>query len=470
VPKLLRSKLALGVAIVVLLAGGGAIYVATRGEPAPKLRAGSFEISPGSLTFDATMQTPAADGTLRRTLSLHNAGARPSSYTLATDASWLIVGSKAAATVPAGATELVDLLADARSTHVTEHRSLKVSSEGDTVSIPATLIPGAGLVPSGPARFVPIPGMLDLGMSSIAARFEIENIGADAAEWHAAGSASWIDVRPALGELAGGGRATLDVTVDRSLLEEGTHDGSVQITYGPQGKLVVPLHVTVGPQPILSLPSGTVDFGRARKGRKTLSFIVANAGHEPLTYQVSNDRFYVFLDETASGTVQPGKTASVNVTFDHNTSLYGVRDFPLGVTSNGGSGSVRVYGITDTVGPKATNENMKFIHTHGNGQLYRHARADLKDEFGKTISARVQYRTCTGTPPAPPACSPWTLSEMRRYRGVTWEADIGPLPACSSATGVFLNWRIQVEDDLVNHRFNPGSAGYYSWIHCQAPG
>jgi hypothetical protein len=244
----------------------------------------------------------------------------------------------------------------------------------------------------------------------------------------------------------------------------------MKIEAGGVEAAIISVSVVVGAQPVLQLSTAKLDFGRHRKGKTTRTFDVVNAGHEPLTYQVSNDRFYVSLDRGASGTVQPGNSATVAVTFDHNTSLYGVRDFPLGVTSNGGAGSVRVYGITDTVGPKATNENMKFIHTHANGQRYRHARADLKDEFGKVVSARVQYRTCTGNRSAPPACSPWTLSEMRAYRGATWEADVGPLPACTSATGVFLNWRIQAEDDLINHRFNPGSAAYYTWIHCEPPG
>lgn len=325
----------------------------------------------------------------------------------------------------------------------------------------------SGTVPAG--TFGVLPGSLTFDGTSSVARLKLVNDTSRAVAWRASARDPWLSAAPAAGSLTAGSTVVITVNFDPSTLALGAYRSVLDVSDGSK-RVAVPVGATVRAVPVLQLPKTLLDFGRHRKGQTVRSFQIRNVGKQPLTYDVLNDRFYVYLKDDATGTVQPGASATVTVTFDHDRSHYGERDFPLQVATNGGSGEVRVVGITDTVGPRAHDENMNASFEDAQRRIHRWARADLRDEFGTIASGRVQYRICTGNPPAAPACEPWTLSEMSHFEGAIWQADVGPLPSCTGATGVYVNWRIQAEDDLVNHQFNPGSSTFYNFRHCAPPG
>jgi hypothetical protein len=461
VPSFLRRKSVLIAAAIVLAAGTEAIFIASHSEPA--LRAGSFEVSPRQLVFDA--RAAGRDGTVTQNVYLYNTTSETASFTLSSRAPWLVVGTGASASVPPKGNRTVQLIADPRGATGTQHDTLAVTSGGATTKVAISLLV-AGAAPAERGAFQAIPSTVNLGETGSAAQIEVVNPAGAPLAWRASAADAWVSVSPPSGTLGAHGRAKLDLLVNRAGLAGGAHASSVRLT-SAAGTARVAVIANVGDEPLLVLPVRTLNFGRARQGKKTLEFSISNGGRSRLTFDVSNDRFYVAVSG-AHGTVAPAGRATVSVTFDHDHSYYGERDYFLHVTSNGGSGEVRVLGITDTVGPRGSHENMTFIHTHADGKQYRHARIDLRDEFGRVVSARVQYRTCTGIPPAAPACTPWALSEMRPYRGATWEADV-PVERCPGTTGKYINWRVQAEDDLINHQFSPGSATEYVFVHCKPP-
>lgn len=207
----------------------------------------------------------------------------------------------------------------------------------------------------------------------------------------------------------------------------------------------------------LVIPDPVVKFGKARTGTKTLPFEIRNAGTATLRYQVSNDRFYISLDN-AAGAVAPGTSMRVKVTYDYDAALDGAREVPLNVTSNGGAGVVTVLGETDSVGPRGRNNDMTFLHAHADGKRWRHAEVDFTDGSG-VRRVRLQWWLCQGVPPTAPVCGDFHYADMKRLRGDTWWGEVGPLAECPGGeVQVIVEWRTQAEDGLGNRQFFPGSA------------
>ncbi|HVL33914.1 MAG TPA: hypothetical protein VM600_10090, partial [Actinomycetota bacterium] len=202
---------------------------------------------------------------------------------------------------------------------------------------------------------------------------------------------------------------------------------------------------------------------------KMLPLPVRNDGGETLTFQISSDREYITM-RGARGSVPSGATATVLVTYDYDRALDGARDVPLPVTSNAGRDTVRVLGLTDSIGPHVGDNDMKTLHRHCSGGTcsdFRHARADITDASSAVVSAKLHYRVCRGAGSAAPACGEWRLQEMPHISGTLYQADAGPLPACAPQLTVVVHYRVIARDDLGNESYTPGNSTWFFGPHCR---
>lgn len=457
-----RSRATAAAAVLALVGGAGA-FVATR--PTPSLTDGSLRVSPARLTLR---------GAAAGTLDVSNRGSTPITIEV-TGPAWTTV-DPVSALIPTGASAKVEVRAltqpDARDAKLT------IMAGADEVSVPITL---EGTI----AQKAPVSGprisidrlSVHFGETTSAVERTIANIGSEPLTWSVEPQETWLRVAPASGTVAPGATATVRLTVDRSGLDPGQHDSSILVSSNGGPRFGWNASVIVGDRPILHLLDLELDFGvGGQKAVKTKTFAIRNEGRQELRYQASVARVFLKLGAGASGTIAPGETAKVELTFDYRETRVSYDwEAEVPITSNGGTATLRVVGVSDWSGPTLVvgSNQMKFAHDHCSGgtcERYRHLRARVEEPH-KVILVEAAFRICTGSGETP-TCDEWRLAGKSRrisgdgYKGV-YEIEVGPLPkTCVPGIGVSINYRFRLADSLRNSVLRPGSSTYYGHLHC----
>lgn len=456
-----RSKLFVA-ATAVVVAGAAVAFVTTR--PEASLTDGALRVTPARL---------ALNGTEAGTLTVSNRGTTPITIEVA-GPTWVVVDPAGALVAPGGSAPIV---VRAIAEPVAGDASVRISAGADEVSVPITLT-GSVAIPSGTGSRLLVDGMtIDFGETTTVVERTISNIGSETLAWTSKTDTTWLQIEPASGALAPGAIATVRLSASRAGLPLGNNTGAMDILSGGGKQGGWNATVTVGDGAILHLLDRELDFGVGdRKAVRKLTFAIRNEGRKELRYQASVARVFLRLGAGASGTIAPGATGQVELTFDFTeTGVSNDWVAQVPISSNGGSAALRVVGVSDWSGPTMVvgSNQMKFAHDHCSGatcERFRHLRATIEDPRG-VVFVEAAMRVCTGSGEKP-ACDEWRLAgKGKRVSGNAikgiYEVEIGPLPkTCVPGVGVIVHYRLKMADTLKNRALSPGSSTYYGYLHC----
>jgi len=197
---------------------------------------------------------------------------------------------------------------------------IHVTSDGGNASVLVTMNVGPVLTVD--------PGHLDFGYFTTVRYLDIENTGSGLLSWAVTTPTPWIGVDPASGENDG----IVEVTVDRTGLADGHHEGVISIVSNG-GEANIPVTVDVGPS--LFVTPVTLVFAGLDT---TLTFRIRNIGAGTLNWTCTPDWSWISVDP-ASGS----NDRTIAVTVDRCSLPLGVQhQGNVYVTSNGGNETVLI--------------------------------------------------------------------------------------------------------------------------------
>ncbi|HEX6544200.1 MAG TPA: protein kinase [Ktedonobacterales bacterium] len=167
---------------------------------------------------------------------------------------------------------------------------------------------------------------------------QVSNSGTDSAVWHATASVPWLTITPNSGTLPPGKVVTLSVVAAPATVPAGKYSARLTVETADTS-LSIPVAATVAIGPKVALSEMTLNVQSCGVAQ---SFKVSNTGDGPLNYTVAaapSSTKYITLGN-ASGTVDPGSSATVSVTVKC-IAFWG--DYTVNVQSDGGNAAVTIH-------------------------------------------------------------------------------------------------------------------------------
>ena len=273
----------------------------------------SIALTPTTLSYATTEGTNPSD----RSFSVRNDGGGALGYTVASNRSWLGL-SRTSGSLAAGASQNVTLSVDASGLAAGDY-SGTVTVGGNMPNAPQTVAVSVTVseAPNGPQMAVG-PNSLGFQIKGNQApgrqRFEVRNDGAQALQWTADESASWLSLDNTSGSLSQGASDSVGVEVSITGLEPGTYDGEIILSgnadNAPQ-TVAVQLKLTKGG--VVKLKRGRLTFaGSEEEQPLAKAVILENAGDDSADWSASSNESWVELDST-SGTLEAGDARVVGL-------------------------------------------------------------------------------------------------------------------------------------------------------------
>ncbi|MCB2189026.1 MAG: right-handed parallel beta-helix repeat-containing protein [Deltaproteobacteria bacterium] len=178
------------------------------------------------------------------------------------------------------------------------------------------------------AREYPTPGMVlapaslspaaPLGQNPAPQALQVGNQGALGFDFTASSDASWLRLDPASGTVTPGGSQTVTVTYDTASLAPGSYFALITVAdltpvYFRTRQIAVSLTVSTGD--LALTPDGLHPAATLGGNPAPQTFLVRNLGGAPLNFTAGSNAAWLRLDP-ASGTVAPGGSQTVTVTYD----------------------------------------------------------------------------------------------------------------------------------------------------------
>lgn len=157
----------------------------------------------------------------------------------------------------------------------------------------------------------------------------LSNPGDATLNWSATADADWVELSKFSGSLVGGDSTTLDVTLDMTGLvglTPGQHESTIRFEDpigGGNTERTVRLEWTAESLPLLVVEPTEPFFASGVQGGPfspaSKSYVVRNIGEVPASWAVSADLPWLQLGAPTSGTLAPGASATVAVSYNQNT-------------------------------------------------------------------------------------------------------------------------------------------------------
>ena len=203
--------------------------------------------------------------------------------------------------------------------------TLTVSNSGGSDSTSKTIYVGKPTLSVSPTT-------LDFGCTETQKSFNISNSGCGTLTWNVSESLSWVSVS----KTSGSNNDTINVTVDRSGLDPGHHNGSISVTSNG-GNATVTVEVDV---PQLAVDPTNLDFGTTKT---QLTFQVYNSSSGTLTWSLSKSEPWITSAEPQSGSsTGPSDKTTVTVTINRSGMSPGQHKGTIKVESDYGNQDVIV--------------------------------------------------------------------------------------------------------------------------------
>ncbi|MBM3289109.1 MAG: VWA domain-containing protein, partial [Candidatus Hydrogenedentes bacterium] len=189
------------------------------------------------------------------------------------------------------------------------------------------------------------PAALNFGSAGTQESLSIFNTGAGVIAWTLTETIPWLSANVTSGTVT----TEIDhakLTVDRTGLPPGTYTGKVIVSSGGSSKQIN-VAMTVAGDPTLEVDPLTINF---LNNQESAEFTITNNGLGPLTWNIkledpdnagSTIPFPNYLTvDPASGTTQPGQTATIAVDIDRDLLDDGIFGFVLLIDTNAGNTQV----------------------------------------------------------------------------------------------------------------------------------
>ena len=281
---------------------------------------------------------PDETGTIVR--SIGNVGNADLIWDISETAPWLIVNPASGTTAPDGSTPVEYIFNSAGLTPGDYHITINIhSNDPDETDLPldATLIVEAVPVPDIEVSAPPLEMTLEPDQSA-SITMTIGNVGNADLVWNITEDveATWLTEEPIAGITPPSDSTEVNLTFDSTELTPGVYTTTVMINSNDPEEPVIPLDVTltvVGVPDIVVTPQ-LLEMTLHPNQVGTLTFTIENQGSEDLTWALSGDSPDWMSEDPTSGTVIPGGSTVVTVTFDSTGLSQGIYNGFLIVESN----------------------------------------------------------------------------------------------------------------------------------------
>jgi len=176
---------------------------------------------------------------------------------------------------------------------------------------------------------------LDFGSTDTEKTFNITNSGEGTLEWTLTSDQNWLSVSPTSGSTTTESE-TINVTVDRSNLSDGSYSGTITIQPNVGSAKSISVQMVV-PPPELSISTSSLDFGSTEDEN---SFTISNAGGGTLTWTITVDQNWLTVLPSSGET--SAETDQITVSVDRSGLSAGGYEAEITVTSNAGTGTIAV--------------------------------------------------------------------------------------------------------------------------------
>jgi hypothetical protein len=276
-----------------------------------------LSVTPASLDFDELLS--------ERTLYIRNLGAPTLSWVITPEADW-ITSTPPAGTGDANVSVTVDRSTLSTGVH---HGFLSIVSNGGTAQTQVRVV-----VPAPPTEpwLSVTPITLSFAASETEKTFEVANIGAGTLEWTVSEDQEWMTVAP----LSGTQDGTITVTIDRSVMPEGSQTGVVHVASNG-GDATVTVEAINGI--VLSVSPTELVFDSPADNPATVA--ISNVGTGTLEWSLVSNADWLTVNPT-SGT----GGGQVHVTADLCAIPSAMPSFAnIAVVSNGGAETIAVVAV-----------------------------------------------------------------------------------------------------------------------------
>lgn len=173
--------------------------------------------------------------------------------------------------------------------------------------------------------------------SSTNLNVQVSNSGTDSAVWHATADVAWLTISPSHGTLLPGGTETLRIVANPVGLKAGNYSAQVRVET-PDTSISIPVAAAIAIGPKIEIAPVTLNVTQCGVPQP---FKINNTGDGPLAFTLTPSNANAMTLSSASGSVQPGGSASLSVTMSCPNALFA--DYTISVTSNGGNGAVTIH-------------------------------------------------------------------------------------------------------------------------------
>ncbi len=295
--------------------------------------------------------------------TLQNTGANPLNWTAAVTQGWLTL-SAASGTLAAGGTTTVTvsinaaantLVAGAYSDTVTFVNA--TNGSGNTTRPVSLTVNALGALAVTPATGLTSTGPQGGPFNPSSIVYTLQNTGATALNWTAAGTQSWISLSASSGTLTPAATTTVTVTINSGAtgLATGVFADTVTFTNATNGSgnTTRPVSLTITTPGTLTVTptTGLTSTGPAGGpfAPASLAFTLQNTGGVALNWTAANSQTWVTLS-AASGTLGAGATVTVTATINTGANTLAAGSYANTVTfinaTNGNGNTTRPVSLT----------------------------------------------------------------------------------------------------------------------------
>jgi hypothetical protein len=317
-------------------------------EPPPKLM-----VSPAELVFSGT---EGGEDLAPQEIEIRNAGAGEFSWQVAEEADWLSV-SPAAGTNTGEKDIVVARASIAGLSPGTYKANVTVTASGARSSpqtVAVTLV-----VEENPPRLSVSPSSLRFSAiegegNPAAQRLTVKNVGGGEMDWRATGDAAWLKLSPTEG-MSTGEEDAIEVSVDTSGLEAGSHTANITVTSASavNSPVVIPVVLEISePPPRLSVSPTELTFSSVEGGNDPTpkEILIQNTGGGEMAWRVTSNAGWLSASPDLGSS--SGEVNSVQVAARVSGLSPGVYSGTLTVSASGAKDSPQLVHVKFTVEPK----------------------------------------------------------------------------------------------------------------------